>query len=97
MKHEFPKMESARPRAVALRYTGDGAPRVTAKGDGELADALLAVADRHGVPRHRDPALAAVLSGVELDAEIPVALYVAVAAVLALVYAAADVDLGRNI
>ncbi|MCE5232935.1 MAG: EscU/YscU/HrcU family type III secretion system export apparatus switch protein [Mizugakiibacter sp.] len=81
--------DPAAARAVALRYTGQGAPRVTAKADGALVEAMLDLAERHGVPRHRDPALAALLARVELDAEIPPALYAAVAAVLALIYAAA--------
>ncbi len=76
-------------RAVALRYSGEGAPRVTARAEGALVEAMLALAERHGVPRHRDPGLTALLAQVELDREIPPALYAAVAAVLAAIYAAA--------
>lgn len=77
------------PRAVALRYTGQGAPRVTAKADGTLVEAMRALAERHGIPLHRDPTLAALLSQVQLDTEIPPQLYTAVAIVLTAIYSAA--------
>ncbi len=79
-------------RAVALRYMGQGAPRVTAKADGTLVEAMRALAERHGIPLHRDPTLAALLSQVPLDAEIPPQLYTAVAIVLSAIYSAA----GKN-
>ena len=74
-------------RAVALRYDGVSAPRVTAKGEDELARAMLAKADEYGVPIHRDAGLLNLLSKVELDQEIPIQLFVAVAEVLAFAYA----------
>ncbi len=77
------------PHAVALRYTGQGAPRVTAKADGTLVEAMRGLAERHGIPLHRDPTLAALLSQVQLDAEIPPQLYTAVAIVLTAIYNAA--------
>ncbi len=77
------------PRAVALRYTGQGAPRVTAKADGTLVEAMRALAERHSIPLHRDPTLTALLSQVQLDAEIPPQLYTAVAIVLTAIYSAA--------
>ncbi len=72
--------------AVALRYTGDSAPRLTAKGKGEIAEKIIALANEHGVPLHDDAGLAEVLSTIELGDEIPPALYVAVAEVLAFAY-----------
>ena len=68
--------------AVALRYDHAGAPRVTAKGRGVLAAPILELAAEHGVPVEEDAALAEALSQIELDREIPVELYEAVAAVL---------------
>ena len=50
------------PLAVALRWDGDGAPRVTAKGRGEVAERILALAHEHKVPLREDRALVAVLS-----------------------------------
>jgi len=75
------------PMAVALRWDGDGAPRVTAKGRGEIADRITALAREHHVPLREDRALVAVLSKVDLDQQIPAGLYVAVAEVIAFAYA----------
>ncbi len=77
-------------RAVALRYSGSGAPRATAKADELLVEKMLELAKTYGVPCHQDPHLVALLAQVKLGAEIPPALYAAVAAVLAMVYAAAE-------
>ncbi len=71
--------------AVALEYDFQGAPRVTAKGRGEVARNILALAREHGVAVEENPVLAEALSQVELDAQIPEALYRAVAEVLTFV------------
>lgn len=76
----------ALPLAVALRYDGAGAPRVTAKGRAEVAERIVALAREHGVPLRDDPELAAVLSRIPLGDEIPEALYRAVAEVIAFAY-----------
>lgn len=68
--------------AVALTYDFKGAPRVAAKGKGFVADAILKLAAEHNVSIEENPVLAEALSGVELDDEIPEALYRAVAEVL---------------
>lgn len=72
--------------AIALQYTGRGAPRLTAKGRGEVAEQIEAMARTHGVAIHEDAALTQALSQVPLGEEIPENLYVAVAEVLAFVY-----------
>lgn len=74
------------PRAVALRYDGRGAPRVTAKGEGLVAARILELAREHNVPLHEDAALAATLARIELNTEIPENLYRAVAQVIAFAY-----------
>lgn len=74
------------PRAVALRYDGKTAPRVTAKGAGEVADNILAVAREHGIPLYENAPLAELLARLDLGAEIPAALYTAVAEVIAFAY-----------
>lgn len=82
-------MKTEKPsRAVALRYdrAQDGAPRVVAKGQGQLAERIVAVAREHGVPLYEDPHLAASLSALDLETEIPPELYRAVAEVLAFLY-----------
>ncbi|WP_417767386.1 EscU/YscU/HrcU family type III secretion system export apparatus switch protein [Stappia sp.] len=74
--------------AVALRYDNAGAPRVTARGRGAVAARILEIAAEHGVPVEEDEALAEALSQVELDREIPIELFEAVAAVLRFILAA---------
>lgn len=69
--------------AVALHYSGSGAPRVVAKGGGLVAENIIATARAHDVPLEEDPALAGALARVELGREIPRELYLAVAQVLA--------------
>lgn len=74
--------------AIALTYDPDsgGAPRVSAKGRGAVAEEILALARAHGVPLHEDEHLAAALAQIPLGDDIPQALYVAVAEVLAFAY-----------
>ena len=56
---------------AALRYTGDGAPKVVAAGRGHIAAQILERAHEAGVPVHRDPELASALSQLALGQEIP--------------------------
>lgn len=73
--------------AVALAYsTGDLAPKVVAKGRGLIAEAIIARAKEHGVFVHESKELVALLMQVELDRDIPPALYRAVAELLAWLY-----------
>lgn len=72
--------------AVALLYDGDSAPRVTAKGRGELAERILALADAHDVPIQQDAELTLLLAQIDLGDEVPRELYVAVAQVIAFAY-----------
>lgn len=72
--------------AVALQYDGYDAPRVTAKGNGEIAERIIATAKAHDVPLEEDPTLAGLLASVELGDCIPETLYHAVAELLAFIY-----------
>ena len=54
-------------RATALRYEGEGAPRVVASGRGALARRIVELAEEAGVPVKRDAALAESLSRLERD------------------------------
>jgi flagellar biosynthesis protein len=72
--------------AVALHYDGKAAPIVTAKGRGEVATRILELAEQHSIPIDEDPNLVALLSGIPLGNEIPEALYITIAEVLAFVY-----------
>lgn len=72
--------------AVALHYDGKEAPRVTAKGTGELAEQIIALAKEHGIPLQEDATLISLLAKLDLGDEIPQPLYVAIAEVLTFAY-----------
>ncbi len=79
------------PRPAALSYDSTAAvageaPRVVAKGPWRLAEEIIRRAREAGVPVHESRELVALLMQVDLDQQIPPALYVAVAEVLAWVY-----------
>ena len=75
--------------AVALRYEAErmAAPVVVAKGKGLIAANIRKVGEAHGVPRVEAPALArAIYFNTELQQQIPAALFLAVAQLLAYVF-----------
>jgi len=74
------------PLAVALQYDGEHAPRVTAKGRDQVAENIVRLARQHGVPLQENEPLAGMLATLELGEEIPEALYLAVAQVIAFAY-----------
>ena len=74
------------PLAVALQYDGERAPRVTAKGRDTVADRIVQLARQHGIPIQENQPLASLLAHVETGEEIPEALYLAVAQVIAFAY-----------
>ncbi len=73
-------------RAAALHYAGEGAPKVVAAGGGHVAETIVARAREAGVPVHDDPVLAATLASLAVGQEVPEALWLAVAEVLAWAY-----------
>ena len=82
-----------RSSAVALRYAPEApfkdlAPRLVAKGEGFLADRIVALARKHGIPVERNPDLLAALAPLDLDELIPPDLFKAVALMLAAIYRA---------
>lgn len=81
-----------RTRAAALQYRppGDDAPRIVAKGAGELADRIIALAREHDIPIHEDPDLVTVLAQLDLEKEIPAELYKPIAEILSFVYRVND-------
>ena len=82
----MPTPEDRNRRATALRYEGTGAPKVTASGQGYIADRILEVARENGIPIREDPALSRALEALELNEEIPEDLYKAVAEAIAWAY-----------
>lgn len=75
-------------KAVALSYIKDkdAAPRVVAKGRGQVAEKIIETARAHHVPLIKDENLVQVLEALDLETQIPPELYRAVAEVLAFVY-----------
>ena len=75
-------------KAVAIKYDvkRDAAPKVVAKGAGLLAEKIIEIAKRHGIPVEEDAPLVNALYRVDVGAEIPPELYIAVAEILAFVY-----------
>ena len=72
--------------AVALSWDGDGAPRVSAKGHGEVAQHIRAIAEQHDIPISDDPELVEILATVDIGAEVPPVMFAAVAEVIAFAY-----------
>ena len=81
---------------AALRYTGDGAPRVVAAGRGHVAAGILERARDAGVPVHKDPELAGALASLALGEEVPEQLWAAVAEALAWAYSVSDSAITPN-
>lgn len=76
-----------RQNAVALAYAdGDRAPRVVARGQGLVAEQIIARAKDAGVFVHESKELVSLLMDVDLDKEIPPALYRVIAELLAWLY-----------
>ncbi|MBN1104818.1 MAG: EscU/YscU/HrcU family type III secretion system export apparatus switch protein [Deltaproteobacteria bacterium] len=75
-------------KAVALRYdtARDTAPRVTAKGAGPIAERIIELARKEGIPLQEDPDLVGALMRLDFHEEIPPELYKAVAEILAFAY-----------
>ena len=81
------KRQQLQQTAVALAYRdGDPAPKVVAKGKGLVAEQIMLRAKEAGVYMHESKELVALLMDVDLDRQIPPALYRAIAELLAWLY-----------
>ena len=84
--------------AVALAYNASqAAPQVVAKGRGLVAEAIIARARESGVYVHESKELVSLLMQVELDQQIPPALYRTVAELLAWLYRIENMQLGQSV
>ncbi|WP_339780078.1 EscU/YscU/HrcU family type III secretion system export apparatus switch protein [uncultured Thalassospira sp.] len=74
--------------AVALRYLQgrDNAPVLTAKGQGSVAEQILQVAFARGIKVRKDSDLAEILMAVDIESEIPLEAFAAVAEILNYIY-----------
>ncbi|YCH20068.1 EscU/YscU/HrcU family type III secretion system export apparatus switch protein [Pseudomonas sp. D1-3] len=77
MSHKSPR------QAIALTYDGQNAPNLSAKGDDELAEAILAIARAHDVPIYENAELVRLLARLELGEAIPEQLYRCIAEIIA--------------
>ncbi|WP_017429041.1 EscU/YscU/HrcU family type III secretion system export apparatus switch protein [Vreelandella jeotgali] len=79
--------DEGRRQAVALAYQEhEDAPRVVAKGYGELAERIMSEASRQGIYVHDAPEIVALLMQLNIDEEIPASLYQVVAELLVWVF-----------
>lgn len=89
---EQPRLPARKRRqaAIALKHNlgQEAAPRVVAKGYGDVAEKILKLAFDNDVRVRHDPDLMEVLAAVEVDCEIPIEAFAAVAEILSYVYQA---------
>jgi len=75
-------------KAAALRYDTEkeNAPRLLARGEGEVAKNIIKIAEENDLPIRKDEDLIELLSNIEIDKEVPEALYKAMAEVFSFIY-----------
>lgn len=73
-------------QAIALKYDGENAPKITAKGEDELAQAIIQLALEHQVPIYENASLMQWFAQLDVGDEIPEQVYKIIAAILAFVY-----------
>lgn len=78
--------QQANKKAIALKYDGISAPKVTAKGEADLAREIMAIAEAFDVPTFQQSELAELLYRLDLNEEVPPALYIAVAEIMSFAY-----------
>ena len=74
--------------AVALGYdqNKDNAPVVLAKGAGEIAQKIIKIAEENGIEIRQDADLLQILKAVDINEEIPVEAFAAVAEIISYIY-----------
>ena len=70
-------------QAIALKYDGENAPNLTAKGNDALAEEILQIARENDVPIYENADLVRLLARLELGDAIPESLYHTVAEIIA--------------
>lgn len=70
-------------QAIALTYDGETAPILSAKGNDELAEAIIAIASAHEIPIYENAELVCLLARLELGEAIPEQLYRCIAEIIA--------------
>lgn len=84
----MPTAENNPTKAAALQYdkSKPGAPKLTAKGKGAIAEKIIEIARANNIPLHQDRDLIEILDKVEIDTEIPLEIYAIVAEIFAYIY-----------
>ena len=74
--------------AVALGYdqNKDNAPIVLAKGQGDIAKKIIAIAQKEGIEIKQDADLLQILKAVDINQEIPIEAFAAVAEIISYIY-----------
>ena len=82
------KKNNREQQAAALGYDleKDSAPKILAKGKGDIAEKILKKAEEKNIPIQTDKELVKTLLALEIGQEIPVELYEVVAEILAFIY-----------
>ncbi|MFA8437521.1 FlhB-like flagellar biosynthesis protein [Pueribacillus sp. YX66] len=82
------KIDNRMKQAAALTYDEleQSAPKVIAKGSGEIADEIIQLAKEHNIPIQEDPTLVRLLSELEINDTIPEELYEVVSEIFAFIY-----------
>lgn len=83
---EIPEELFKASQAIALKYDGNNPPKVSAKGEEDLAQAIIQLALEHQVPIYENASLVQWLAKLDIGEEIPEQLYQIIAAILAFVY-----------
>jgi flagellar biosynthesis protein len=92
-----PTQKADTQRAIALKYqqnagpsangtANKGAPKIVAKGHGNVAEEIIALAEEHGVLVHKDDELSQLLGQLDLGQDIPEGLYHVIAELIAFSY-----------
>jgi flagellar biosynthesis protein len=80
-------VQRAAQQAVALKYEGGShAPQIVAKGEGAIAEDIIALAQEHQILLHQDAALSQMLQQFNLGESIPPELYHVIAELIAFAY-----------
>ena len=74
--------------AISLEYQKEinSAPKITAKGEGWVAEKIIEIAQERNIPIRKDKDLLNLLSEIDVGREVPESLYKVVAELLAWVY-----------
>ena len=75
-------------KAAALQYDHltENAPKVVAKGQGDVAKNIIKIAKANNLPIKKDEDLIELLSKLDIDKEIPTEMYKAVAEIFSFIY-----------